>query len=122
MKIMTRINIMSVPNFDPKLWGGHFWLVTHLSSLRYPENPTESDKRHFFAFYKNLQYILPCDGCCKGFQIILEQTKFGDKDLKNRDRLFAWTVKAHDMVNAKTGKPTGTHWKVWKQRYMKLAG
>lgn len=109
------------PNFDPKIWGNSFWLALHLSALRYPDVPTASDKKNFLTFFKSLQYILPCDGCCKGFEKILEMTKFGAKDLKNRDTLFAWTVKAHSLVNEKTGKPSKNFHGYWRKQYMALA-
>lgn len=112
---------MTKPNFDPGMWGPASWLMIHLAALRYPDDPTPEDKKRFYTFFRNLQYILPCDGCCKGFHAILESTRFGAKDLRDRDALFAWTVAAHDMVNAKTGKATGVPWKLWKQRYLQLA-
>jgi len=84
-------------------------------------NPTADDKTHFADFYKNLQYTLPCDGCCKGFKKVLEITKFGAKDLKNRDALFAWTVKAHALVNAKLGKTPRDDPEFWKKQYLALA-
>ena len=108
-------------NFDPKLWGPSFWFVIHVLALRYPVNPTAADKKHYGAFFKSLQFVLPCDGCCKGFERVLEMTKFGLKDLANRDTLFAWTVKAHALVNAKTGKTPRDDPAFWKAKYLNLA-
>jgi hypothetical protein len=48
-------------------------------------------------------------------------TKFGPKDLANRDTLFAWTVKAHALVNAKTGKTPRDDPAFWKAKYLALA-
>lgn len=84
-------------------------------------NPTVDDKKNYGSFIKSIQYILPCDGCCRGFKTILEATKFGAKDLKSRDTLFAWTVLAHAMVNQKTGKPARNEPEYWKRQYLKLA-
>lgn len=108
-------------NFDPKLWGSSFWFCCHVLSLRYPMNPTAADKKNYGTFFRSLQYVLPCDGCCKGFERVLEMTKFGAKDLANRDALFAWTVKAHALVNAKTGKAPRDDPDFWKEKYMALA-
>lgn len=109
------------PNFDPTLWGPGFWFSLHLAALRFPVNPTAEDKKHFGDFVRTIQYILPCAGCCKGFKAILEMTKFGAKDLKTRDTLFAWTVLAHSLVNRKTGKPEKNDPIMWKTKYMALA-
>ncbi len=108
-------------NFDPKQWGPSFWFCIHILALRYPTNPTPADKKNYSTFFKSLRFVLPCDGCCKGFERILEMTKFGAKDLANRDTLFAWTVKAHALVNAKTGKIPRDDPAFWREKYMKLA-
>jgi hypothetical protein len=115
---MTNKNVL---NFDPQLWGPSVWFLIHTSSLRYPMNPTADDKKHFGDFIRSLQYVLPCVGCCAGFKKVLEVTKFGAKDLKNRDTLFAWTVKAHAMVNVKTGKPARDDVEFWRKQYLALA-
>jgi hypothetical protein len=113
---------MSAPNFPPDLWGPGFWFsAIHLPALRYPIKPTAEDKKHFGDYIRSMVYIIPCDGCCKGFKAILEMTKFGAKDLKSRDALFAWSVKAHSLVNKKTGKPERNDPEMWKKQYMKLA-
>ena len=110
------------PNFNPNVWGPSFWFAAiHLPALRFPINPTAADKKRFEAYYNSLPYVIPCDGCCKGFTKILEITKFGTKDLKNRDTLFAWTVKAHSLVNIKTGKPPRDEPEFWKKKYLMLA-
>jgi hypothetical protein len=90
-------------------------------ALRYPVKPSVEDKKHFNSYIRTLQYVVPCDGCCKGFKAILEMTKFGAKDLKNRDALFAWTVLAHSLVNKKTGKSERNDPEMWKKQYLKLA-
>ena len=84
-------------------------------------NPTPTDKKNYNNFIKSMQFVLPCEGCCKGFKAILEMTKFGAKDLKTRDTLFAWTVLAHSLVNQKTGKAARNDPEFWKGQYMKLA-
>ncbi|ABU44115.1 FAD-linked sulfhydryl oxidase [Paramecium bursaria Chlorella virus NY2B] len=116
------MNSNKAPNFDPKIWGASFWFsAVHLPALRFPVNPTISDKKRFETYYKSLPYVIPCDGCCIGFTKILEMTKFGAKDLKNRDALFSWTVKAHSLVNIKTGKEPRNEPEYWKKQYLSLA-
>ena len=39
-------------NFDPKLWGPGFWFALHLSALRFPVNPTATDKKNYNNFIK----------------------------------------------------------------------
>ena len=112
---------MTVLVFPPATWGPSAWLLIHLAALRFPDRPTAEDRRRFSAFLKSLQHVLPCDGCCKGFQKILEITNFGPATLRSRDTLFEWTVIAHNMVNQKTGKPVRDDWRAWKAKYSALA-
>jgi hypothetical protein len=109
------------PAFDPSMWGPGMWFVLHLSAVRYPERPTAADKKNYAAFVRSLQYVLPCDGCCKGFQKILEITNFGAAHLANRNALFKWTVDAHNLVNAKVGKRVRDDWQGWMKKYLELA-
>jgi hypothetical protein len=109
------------PNFDPMMFGAALWLCLHCAALRYPDKPTAMDKKHFCDFYKSVQYIIPCDGCQIGYQKMLNITKFGAKDLKSRETLFAWTVKIHNMVNQRIGKPIKGDADYWMPKYMALA-
>jgi len=111
----------NVPGFDPTVWGPGTWFFLHTAALRYPVKPTADDKKRFCAFIKNLQYVLPCTGCCKGFAAILQATNFGAKDLKDRKSLFAWTVLAHSLVNKKLGKSERNDPAYWYSKYMALA-
>lgn len=110
---------MSV-NFNPALWGPSMWFVLHTAALKYPATPTEADKRNMGRFVTSLRFVLPCDGCCRGFETVLRRTAFGDKDLASSDALFAWTVRAHGMVNQKLGKPARDDPRRWKQKYLNL--
>ena len=109
------------PNFPPDVFGPSLWFVIHITALRLPEFPTSADKKHFVSFYESLQHVLPCDGCRIGYKKMLESTKFGTKDVKNRDTLFAWTVKIHNMVNARLGKNVNNSATFWKRKYMELS-
>lgn len=97
------------------------WFVLHTAALKYPDEPSAANKKNMYKFVTSLQYVLPCEGCCRGFQAILDHTAFGAKDLVNSDALFAWSVKAHSMVNEKVGKPARDDWRMWKARYLALA-
>ena len=108
-------------NFPPDLWGPGMWFTLHAAALRYPARPSVADKNHMYGFITNLQYVLPCTGCCVGMGKILEMTTFGAKDLASSDALFAWTVKAHSIVNEKTGKPARNDWQKWKKSYLALS-
>ncbi len=56
---------------EPILQGPGLWNFIHISSLHYPEKPTDEDKENFKMFINSLEKILPCDECKKHFQKIL---------------------------------------------------
>ena len=60
------------PNgFSPDLWGPSMWFMVHLIAATFPEAPTPADKANYMAFYRALQFVLPCPGCAKGYQTII---------------------------------------------------
>ena len=59
---------MNVPEIIPKEWGPSAWKFIHYVALKYPKNPTEEDKKQYFVFFYNLQFILPCERCAKHYK------------------------------------------------------
>jgi hypothetical protein len=90
---------------SPKVWGKHFWYTIHISALGYPEIPNEDDKASYRDFLVNFGNILPCKKCAINYQKHLKELPL-DNALRNRDRLFAWTVELHNMVNKAIHKPS----------------
>ena len=53
---------------NPNLWGPCFWFILHTITLYYPDHPSYANKRHYFEFFHNLQYIIPCNICKKNYK------------------------------------------------------
>lgn len=108
--------------YSPELWGPSMWFMFHLIAATYPVSPTSADKANYLAFYKSLQHVLPCVGCRKGYEIIInsEPTKLSSRTMSTRESLFKWTVDAHNRVNVKLKKPVQSDWKAWYREYDKL--
>lgn len=71
---------------------GRLWQDLHRYALRSPS------PRAFPTFLSEIQARLPCGECLVHWQAwVTENPPAGD--------LFAWTVAAHNSVNARLGKP-----------------
>jgi hypothetical protein len=86
-----------------KDWGPHFWSMIHYTALGYPEIPTQIYKEKYKVFFENLGFILPCKQCSFNYNRHLRELPI-DSFLENRNKLFEWTVKLHNIVNKETGK------------------
>ncbi len=108
--------------FSPETWGPSMWFMVHLIAATYPINPTQHDKSNAAAFFKSLQHVLPCGGCRRGYEIILqtENTRLTPEVFASRASLFKWTVDVHNRVNAKLGKPVDPDWRAWYRQYDRL--
>lgn len=90
---------------SPKVWGRHFWTTLHVSALGYPDTATLNDMDAYKDFYTIFGNILPCKKCSSNYKRHLQELPLGREELANRDKLFAWTVDLHNIVNRDTGKP-----------------
>jgi hypothetical protein len=82
---------MGVP---PEKWGPYFWGVIHLGCLAGSITP------EFISMYPS---VLPCGACGQHFAEVLMEVPFPDS--QDPLILFQWSVRAHNMVNARIGKP-----------------
>lgn len=98
------------------------WFMVHLVAATYPLHPTEADAANYAAFFRSLEHVLPCEGCRKGYSIILgtAPTRLTPRVFASREALFKWTVDVHNRVNAKVGKPIHADWAAWYREYDRL--
>jgi hypothetical protein len=83
---------------SPKNWGKHFWATIHVTALGYPDEPSSQNALAYKTFYLSFGEILPCQKCRKNFKDHLKELPM-ERALKNRDALFDWTVRLHNIVN-----------------------
>ena len=99
---------MDIPKIDQDSWGPSGWKFMHYIALKYPKEPTEDDKKNYFNFYNNLQFVLPCIKCAEHYKENLQILPL-EKSLTNNIELFKWTVDIHNLVNTKLDKTTLTY-------------
>jgi hypothetical protein len=89
---------------NPKIWGPDAWSFIHSVALNYPKNPTSEDREHYYGFYNNLKYILPCPICADNYGKHINDLQLTDAVLSSRKSLFNWTVDLHNKVNRMKGR------------------
>lgn len=94
----------------PKVWGKHFWYTIHVTALGFPDEPTDEDRATYKTFYTIFGKILPCRKCASNYEKHLKELPIDDAT-RNKDRLFAWTVELHNIVNQAAHKP------IWNANY-----
>lgn len=91
-------------------WGPYFWATFHIASLTAGPLVDETDKATFIMFVEGFARVLPCPKCREHFADVLIANPI---DYKN---IFEWSVKVHNEVNLRLGKPIVTvedaltHW------------
>lgn len=117
----TAPGVLSGSGFDPQQWGPGAWNLIHLSAAGYPENPTPEIRSQYIAFFRSLQYVLPCNGCRQGYaHLIAGPVRLTPAVFADRLSLFRWTVELHNAVNAKLNKETYPDWFAWYRHYDRM--
>ena len=100
------------------IWGPAMWLFLHTTSFNYPVIPSESDKKHYYKFFKNLQNILPCRYCRENYaENIKKIHKLTYGVMKNRETLSRWVFELHEIINERLGKKSGLSYEDVRDRY-----
>ena len=108
----------STNGFQPTFWGPGVWHLLHVTAANFPCQPTQDDRRAFKAFVESLAGMLPCAACRAHFGAMVAgqrgaKLELTPSALKDRFALFAWTVRVHNEVNRRLGKPIYTDSKQW---------
>jgi hypothetical protein len=116
-RTFTKKDYLSGDGMLTTVWGPSMWHYLHTMSFNYPVNPTDSDKKHYRDFIKNLRYVLPCKYCrdnLKKNMIIMPLT---NDVMKDRNSFSRYIYNLHEMVNKLLGKKSGLTFCEVRERY-----
>jgi hypothetical protein len=91
----------------PTHWGPYFWGTIHITCLGAPDVFDDFDKQAYANFINTLPFVLPCGSCGKHFYETLQMEPV-EPVLTTKYALFEWSVKVHNIVNQRLGKPEKT--------------
>ena len=80
-------------------WGPDFWGLLHFISIKYPNNPNETDKKKICNLIKAIPYVVPCAKCSKHFQNNLHKNPLDYSDISSKNKFVTWFVDLHNVVN-----------------------
>lgn len=101
---------------QPDVWGPSAWRLIHLVCHHAPELMDEPIGNLFRRWLHGFGDVIPCKTCRDHFKETLKSVPITDRVVSGREALFAWSVEAHNHVNATLGKGTWTvpearaHW------------
>jgi len=78
------------------------WKLLHTMSLRYPEDPTEDERKAFYSYIHLTSRLYPCGECAAEFQELLKKYP---PQTSSRRSVSLWLCSIHNHVNERLGKP-----------------
>ena len=90
---------------EPDVWGPPIWRAIHFVALGYPDSPSAEDAAKYKRFFEDLGAVIPCSTCSVNYSRHLQELPIDDYLSGGRMRLFEWSVRVHNIVNAEKGKP-----------------
>lgn len=89
--------------YDPEVWGSHYWFVLHTLAQSYPDYPNTVTKRKYYDFVTNLPLFIPHTQIGNKFAELLDAypvTPYLDK----KQSFKRWVCFIHNKVNVYLGK------------------
>jgi hypothetical protein len=90
-------------NYEPKVWGPHYWFFLHTISYNYPETPNATTKRKYYDLIQNMPLFIPNEELGNKFSKILDKYPVSPY-LDSRDSFCRWVHFIHNKINDSIGK------------------
>ena len=91
-------------NFDPTIWGPHYWFFLHTISMCYPNHPNDITKKKYYEFVQNIPLFIPIESISGDFSKLLDKYPVTPY-LDNRESFVRWVWFIHNKINQKLEKP-----------------
>ncbi len=99
------------------VWGPPLWHYLHTMSFNYPVEPSQDDKKHYYDFVKNLQFVLPCKYCRMNLKTNFKQLPLKWSDMKNRETFSRYIYNLHELINKMLNKKSNLSYCDVRERY-----
>lgn len=90
-------------NFEPEIWGPHYWFFLHTVSESYPIHPTSVTKKKYYDLILNFPLFIPNQEIGNKFSQMLDKYPVSPY-LDSRDSFVRWVHFIHNRMNTKLGK------------------
>jgi hypothetical protein len=89
--------------YEPSVWGPHFWFFIHTLAYSYPEHPNAITKRKYYDVIQNLPIFIPVVEMGNRFSELLDKYPVSPY-LDSRESFIRWTIFIHNKINKMIGK------------------
>ena len=90
-------------DYNPQVWGPHYWFVLYTIASTYPDNPNEFTKRKYYDFIQNMPLFIPNISIGNHFSEMLDKFPCSPY-LSSRDSFKKWVHFIHNKINIYIGK------------------
>ncbi len=89
--------------FDPTVWGPHYWFFLHTIAHSYPKMPNEVTKRKYYDTIQNMPLFIPDSDIGDRFSQLLDKYPVSPY-LGSRESFVRWVHFIHNKINVLLGK------------------
>ena len=90
-------------NFDPDVWGPHYWFFLHSVAYSYPSYPNAVTKRKYYDLMHNLPLFIPNEKVGNKFSQLLDLYPVSPY-LDKKESFVRWVHFIHNKINVMLGK------------------
>ena len=90
-------------NYNPNVWGPHYWFFLHTITNTYPLYPNDVTKRKYYDLIINIPMFIPNEKIANNFSHILDKypvTPYLDK----KESFKKWMHFIHNKINSELNK------------------
>ena len=89
--------------FEPNVWGPHYWFFLHTIAYSYPDTPNEVTKRKYYDLLQNMPLFIPHEKIGNRFSKLLDKYPVTPY-LDNKESFIRWVHFIHNKYNHFLGK------------------
>tara|TARA_Y100001970_G_C14211043_1_gene846935 strand:+ start:641 stop:1069 length:429 start_codon:yes stop_codon:yes gene_type:complete len=90
-------------NFEPEVWGPHYWFFLHTVAESYPLHPTSVTKKKYYDLLINFPLFIPNQDIGNKFSQLLDKYPMSPY-LDSRESFVRWVHFIHNKLNIQLGK------------------
>ena len=90
-------------NFEPEVWGPHYWFFLHTVAESYPLQPTSVTKKKYYDLLINFPLFIPNQDIGNKFSQLLDKYPMSPY-LDSRESFVRWVHFIHNKLNIQLGK------------------
>ena len=90
--------------WDPRIWGPHYWFFLESVARSYPLYPNEITKRKYYDLIHNFPLFIPHQAISDHFEYLLAKYPVAPY-LDKKDSFIRWVNFIHNRINDELEKP-----------------